>query len=494
MIARLFNNVLAEDEYVGERFPIDPESDDLWHVMADGMVLIRLLNVIDKESVDMRAVNMGKKGHTNIFEVRQNINYGLTLAKGKIKLIGIDASVFLEKKPHMLLGVCWQAARLVAIQKIDLKDCPEIYRLLQDGEELSDLMKLTPEEILIRWINYHLRQAGQTRQVKNLGKDLQDSEAMYYVLNQLDKQKCPLTHKDEKDDLKRAQELMNNSKDLGVAEVVTAKDWNKGNTKVNTVYVAEVFNTKHGLAELTKEEEEEFKKAGIDDDDVAGTREERQFRLWINSLEIEDVYINNLFEDVRDGQVLLKVIHKINPNVVEWNRVEKNANNHFKVGINCQVAFDAAQALKIKLVGIGASDIQDGNKKLTLAIVWQLMRIHYLQIIGNKSDKDLIAWANAQKGNENIQINGLKDKNLADGRFLINLTAAIEPRIVDWDLVKNPAESDEDKMMNSKYAISIGRKLGAVIFLVWEDVTEMNSKMMLIFIASLFELFEEYHK
>jgi plastin-1 len=126
--------------------------------------------------------------------------------------------------------------------------------------------------------------------------------------------------------------------------------------------------------------------------------------------------------------------------------------------------------------------------------VWQLMRIHYLQIIGNKSDKDLITWANAQKGNESMQIAGLKDKNLADGRFLINLTAAIEPRIVDWDLVKNPAESEDDMMMNSKYAISIGRKLGAVIFLVWEDVTEMNSKMMLIFIASLYELYEEYNK
>ena len=67
---------------------------------------------------------------------------------------------------------------------------------------------------------------------------------------------------------------------------------------------------------------------------------------------------------------MLKVIHKINPNVVEWNRVEKNANNHFKRGINCQVAFEAAQKLKIKLVGIGSQDIQAGNKKLVLAIVW----------------------------------------------------------------------------------------------------------------------------
>lgn len=57
--ARLFNSVLAKDEYVGERFPIDPESDDLWHVMADGMVFIRLLCCIDKDAVFMGAVNKG---------------------------------------------------------------------------------------------------------------------------------------------------------------------------------------------------------------------------------------------------------------------------------------------------------------------------------------------------------------------------------------------------------------------------------------------------
>ena len=92
---------------------------------------------------------------------------------------------------------------------------------------------------------------------------------------------------------------------------------------------------------------------------------------------------------------MLKVIHKINPNVVEWNRVEKNANNVFKMGINCQVAFDACNKMKIHLVGIGASDILEANKKLVLAVVWQLVRIHYLQIIGSKTEKDIVAWANA---------------------------------------------------------------------------------------------------
>jgi len=44
-------------------------------------------------------------------------------------------------------------------------------------------MKLKPEDILIRWVNYHLAKAGQEKRIKNLGKDLADGSAMTYVLN-----------------------------------------------------------------------------------------------------------------------------------------------------------------------------------------------------------------------------------------------------------------------------------------------------------------------
>jgi len=52
------------------------------------------------------------------------------------------------------------------------------------------------------------------------------------------------------------------------------------------------------------------------DDDVEGSFEERTFRLWINSLGIEGVYCDNLYDDCRDGVMMCKVIHKINPNVI----------------------------------------------------------------------------------------------------------------------------------------------------------------------------------
>jgi len=138
--------------------------------------------------------------------------------------------------------------------------------------------------------------------------------------------------------------------------------------------------------------------------------------------------------------------------------------------------------LKIQTVGIGAVDIRDGNKKLVLAIVWQLCRLHYLQIIGSKTEVDLLAWVSKIE-----EVKDFKDPKFADGQLLIKLCAEIEPRIINWDLVGKTG-SDEDKENNAKYAISIARKLGAVIFLVWDDIPELNKKMILIFVCSLYDL------
>ena len=49
-------------------------------------------------------------------------------------------------------------------------------------------------------------------------------------------------------------------------------------------------------------------------------------------------------------------------------------------------------------------------------------------------------------------------------------------------------DTDEEKENNAKYILSIARKLGAVIFCVWEDITQVNYKMMLVLVCSLMEI------
>jgi len=57
--------------------------------------------------------------------------------------------------------------------------------LLEEGETLDDLMMLSPEQILIRWVNYHLLRAGCGRQISNFTTDIKDSFAYTHLLHQI---------------------------------------------------------------------------------------------------------------------------------------------------------------------------------------------------------------------------------------------------------------------------------------------------------------------
>lgn len=278
--------------------------------------------------------------------------------------------------------------------------------------------------------------------------------------------------------------MIANSIALGTPDVVLPHHIVSGNQKVNTLFVSYIFNTKHGLQELTKEE---YDAAAFVDDDVEGSREERSFRLWINSLEIEGLYINNLFDDIKDGVALALVMNKIDPTSIDMKKIDKNPNNDFKKNINNNQTIEACKKLKLRLIGIGGTDITKGDKKLSLGMVWQIVKLQYLKLIGGQTEDQLVKWANEKVGGKHPSIKNFKDASLADSKFLIHLAASIEPRAVNWDIVQ-PGETEEEKANNAKYAISIARKLGAVIFCVWEDLVNVNSKQMLIFTATMNDL------
>ena len=119
------------------------------------------------------------------------------------------------------------------------------------------------------------------------------------------------------------------------------------------------------------------------------------------------------------------------------------------------------------------------------------MRAHSLQVIGNKSEEELIAWGN-EKVDDDLKVKSLKDKKLGTSLYFINIMKSIEPRSINWDIVVADKDDDESRENNAKYAISIARKLGATVFLVWEDITEVKSKLLLTFLASLFDVGKNY--
>lgn len=116
-----------------------------------------------------------------------------------------------------------------------------------------------------------------------------------------------------------------------------------------------------------------------------------------------------------------------------------------------------------------------------------------MKLIGDKTEVDLVNWANETVGGKATAIANLKDKSMSDSKFLIHLCAAIEPRAVNWEIVLD-GDSEEDKKNNAKYAIAIARKLGAVIFCVWEDIVNVNPKQNLIFLSTMADIAQSASK
>jgi hypothetical protein len=87
--------------------------------------------------------------------------------------------------------------------------------------------------------------------------------------------------------------------------------------------------------------------------------------MWINSLGVKPE-VNNLFEDVKDGIVLLRMLDAIAPGCINWAKVNKEPKLVFKKVENCEYALVMGKQLKFSLVGIGGKDLVEGNRKLTL--------------------------------------------------------------------------------------------------------------------------------
>lgn len=485
------NQVLGKDASLKGRIPINPQDNSLFAACSDGVILCKLINDAVAETIDERVINMKAK---NVYEKTENNNLCINSAKAiGCSVVNIGASDINEGRPHLILGLIWQIIRIGLVSKISLAEHPEMFRLLEPGEDINDLLKLPPDQILLRWFNYHLKNSGSPKRVNNFAGDIKDSEAYTILLNQLAPSKCNKDALKESNLDKRAEMVLQNADKLDCRKFLKPRDIVAGNPKLNMAFVAHLFNTHPGLEPLSDQEKSKLDEHMFSSE---GTREARAFCLWINSLGI-DPFVNNLFSDLRDGLVILRVMDKVHPGSVDWSKVnQKEPINKFKKIENCNYAVDLGKAdpFKFSLVGIGGKDLFDGNKTLTLAIVWQLMRAHVVSILkglsakqgGQVTDQDIIRWANdtVKGAGKHSKMDHFQDPSLKTGVFFIELLSAVRAGVIDDSLVTD-GSTDEAATQNAKYAISVARKIGCTIFLLPEDIVEVKPKMILTFVGSI---------
>lgn len=149
---------------------------------SDGLILSKLINDSVPDTIDERVLNKpssSKRGAPsampsatgalkpiNAFQQTENNNLVISSAKSLgLSTVNIGASDLVEGREHLILGLIWQIIRRGLLAKIDIKLHPELYRLLNEdeGETLEQFLRLPPDQILLRWFNYHLKAAGWAR-------------------------------------------------------------------------------------------------------------------------------------------------------------------------------------------------------------------------------------------------------------------------------------------------------------------------------------------
>ncbi|KAL6561181.1 Fimbrin-5 [Orobanche minor] len=522
------NSFLGEDPFLLKYLPIDPSTNALFDLAKDGVLLWlaiwnlcklirhfgasiyviiiihhhhhhhhhhqgdqrKLINVAVPGTIDERAINT--KSILNPWERNENHTLCLNSAKAiGCTVVNIGTQDLVEARPHLVLGLISQIIKIQLLADLNLKKTPQLVELVEDSKDVEELIGLPPDKVLLKWMNFHLKKAGYKKQVTNFSSDLKDGEAYAHLLNALAPEHGTTTTLDAKDPTERATLIIEQAEKLDCKRYVTPTDIVEGSPNLNLAFVAQIFQHRNGLSADNKK----ISFAEMMTDDAQTSREERCFRLWLNSLGI-DFYVNNLFEDVRTGWVLLEVLDKIVPGSVNWKQATKPPiKMPFRKVENCNQVISIGKDLNFSLVNVAGNDIVQGNKKLILAFLWQLMRFSMLQLLKNLrshsqgkeiTDADILNWANnkVKKSGRTSQMESFKDKTLSSGSFFLELLSVVEPRVVNWSLVTK-GETDEDKKLNATYIISVARKIGCSIFLLPEDIIEVNQKMILTLTASI---------
>uniref|UniRef100_A0A286XFV9 Plastin-3 n=1 Tax=Cavia porcellus TaxID=10141 RepID=A0A286XFV9_CAVPO len=487
------NKALENDPDCRHVIPMNPNTDDLFKAVGDGIVLCKMVNLSVPDTIDERAINKKK---LTPFIIQENLNLALNSASAiGCHVVNIGAEDLRAGKPHLVLGLLWQIIKIGLFADIELSRNEALAALLRDGETLEELMKLSPEELLLRWANFHLENSGW--QINNFSADI-DSKAYFHLLNQIapkgQKEGEPridinMSGFNETDDLKRAESMLQQADKLGCRQFVTPADVVSGNPKLNLAFVANLFNK---YPALTKPENQDIDWTLLEGE----TREERTFRNWMNSLGVNP-HVNHLYADLQDALVILQLYERIKV-PVDWSKVNKppypKLGANMKKLENCNYAVELGKhPAKFSLVGIGGQDLNDGNQTLTLALIWQLMRRYTLNVLedlgeGQKANDDIIvSWVNRTlyEAGKSTSIQNFKDKTISSSLAVVDLIDAIQPGCINYDLVKSGNLTEDDKHSNAKYAVSMARRIGARVYALPEDLVEVKPKMVMTVFACL---------
>ncbi|KAH3823706.1 uncharacterized protein LOC127830990 isoform X2 [Dreissena polymorpha] len=236
---------------------------------------------------------------------------------------------------------------------------------------------------------------------------------------------------------------------------------------------------------------------------VGALRDEREyiqkkvFTKWANSvLEKAELKINDLFEDLRDGIILIKLLE-----IISRQPIGKPNRRNLRVQ-KAENINKCLQFLRTKVIveNIGAEDIMDGNRRLTLGLIWTIIRLFTFRDIKpetegaadksidtNSAANALLLWCQRKTAEyHGVQVTNFTN-SWSNGLAFNALIHAHRPDLVDF---KKLVAADHVGNLNNAFNVAVN-ELGIPNILDAEDVdtASPDEKTIMTYVASYYHYF-----
>lgn len=188
--------------------------------------------------------------------------------------------------------------------------------------------------------------------------------------------------------------------------------------------------------------------------DLAWERQQKKtFTAWCNShLRKVGVQIQDLDKDFRDGLNLLKLLELISGDKVPPAEKKGKMRVHKVNNVNKALQFIGEKG--VRLAGIGAEEIVDGNIKMTLGMIWTIILRFAIQDISVEemsAKEGLLLWCQRKTAPyKNVSVNNFH-MSFKDGLAFCALIHRHRPELIDYDSLK---KSDDIHNLNTAFDVA----------------------------------------
>eukprot|EP00088_Acartia_fossae_P013749 TRINITY_DN17270_c0_g1_i1.p1 TRINITY_DN17270_c0_g1~~TRINITY_DN17270_c0_g1_i1.p1 ORF type:complete len:530 (-),score=-24.84 TRINITY_DN17270_c0_g1_i1:33-1511(-) len=483
-------------EQAPEYLPIistDFKNLDLFKALKDGKLLALLVNIIEPNTIDMRVIDYSKyDGAKKSAHIRDNLNLILKscssvgVSVGRVNAINFENY---EDSLHLILGCLWQLLKKVVMKNIDLHINENLFRLLKDGETIDHLIEMRREDLLTRWVNFQLEEAESPRRMKDLKSSLKDGLIYLDLLSHIG-QTNELKDYYNKAPIERIKAVMDHVKNKYDIKIYFSPDLiENGNDKINTILLASIYNANPFLEDIDQKIQFE--------DNLETDNEKKIIINWL-ICNLPEYDIDNIYEIASIGIWPLEIISKITRKEINEKVIKRKPRNINERIDNCNYLMkEFRAAFDYDLKALKGESLAKKDKKIVhsfylLCMLQQAMKIiEETQVDGKRITESYIKnWAKERiaKISPNLDTKNFKTIDWKNGLNMITLLKSIKPKVIDENLIAFDNPTDEEKIKNISYAITVAKKIGALVFCSAKTFLKGSDKMVQLFVIEMIKL------